>query len=79
MKKTMLTTYDNPHSPFDDFGAWYAFDVASGYFTCAFLARILVDSDQLSEADEALAVEQAIDEIVYENVNGMYRKVTREE
>jgi hypothetical protein len=74
----MLTTVDNPHSPFDNFGAWYAYDVSSGYHTSEFLARILVDSDQLSEADQQLAVDLAIDEVVRENVLGIYRKVTKD-
>jgi hypothetical protein len=74
----MLTTVDNPHSPFDDFEAWYAYDVSSGYHTCSFLARIVNHSNELSEADEDLAVSLAIDEIVHENVSGIYRKVTKE-
>lgn len=74
----MLTTIDNPHSPFDDFPAWYNFDVSSGYNTSEFLARILVSSDQLSEADEDRATELAIDEIIAENINGVYRKVVEE-
>jgi hypothetical protein len=78
VKKVMLTTVDNPHSPFDDFAAWYAYDVQVGHHTSSFLARILVDSDQLSEADQRHAIELAIDEIVKENVNGRYRKVERE-
>lgn len=78
MIKTMLTTIDNPHSPFDDFPAWYAYDVSSGHHTSSFLARILQDSDQLSEVDIDLAIEEAIDEIVKENVSGMYKKVTKE-
>ena len=73
----MLTTIDNPFSPFDDFGAWYAYDVQSGYHTSSFLARILADSDQLSEADEDRALELAIDEIVAENVSGIYRKLKK--
>ncbi|MET0786938.1 MAG: hypothetical protein ABWY25_09545 [Paenisporosarcina sp.] len=78
MKKTMLTTVDNPHSPFDEFDAWYAYDVSSGYHTSSFLARVLVDSDQLSDSDLEFSIEQAIDEIVKENVLGIYRKVTKE-
>jgi hypothetical protein len=78
MIRSMLTTIDNPHSPFDNFSAWYAYDVASGYHTSAFLARIVVVSDQMSEVDQNLAVEQAIDEVVQENVLGIYRKVTKE-
>ena len=78
VKRVMLTTIDNPFSPFDDFGAWYTYDVQTGHHTSSFLARILVDSDQLSEADEDHALELAIDEIIKENVSGMYRKVERE-
>jgi hypothetical protein len=77
-KQIMLTTYDNPHDPFDDFPAWYAFDVSSGYNTAGLLARIVVDSDQLSEADQDRAIEVAIEEIVRENVSGVHRKVERE-
>ena len=76
--KSMLTTVDNPYSPFLEFNKWYAYDIASGYHTSAFLARILVDSDQLSEADLEASIESAIDEVVQENVLGIYRKVTIE-
>ena len=78
MKRSMLTTLDNPHSPFDNFGAWYAYDVASGYHTSSFLARILTDSDQLSDKDLELSIERAIDEIVSENVLGIYKKVQKD-
>jgi hypothetical protein len=78
MKRSMLTTVDNPHSPFDNFMAWYMYDVAAGYHTTEFLARILVDSHQLGENDEELARELAIDEVVRENTLGLYRKVEKE-
>ena len=78
MIRSMLSTIDNPHSPFDDFPAWYAFDVAAGYNTSSFLARIAQVSDQLSNADYDLAIEEAVYEIVKENVSGMYIKVTKE-
>lgn len=78
MLKTMLTTIDNPHDPFDEFMAWFQWDAMSGYHTPSFLARVLQDSHELSDADELLAIEQAIDEIVSENVLGVYRKVQRE-
>lgn len=74
----MLTTVDNPHSPFDDFAAWYTFDVSSGYNTSEFLARILVDSSELTEADHDRAVELAIDEIIKMNVTGVFKKVVQE-
>lgn len=76
MDEHMLTTVDNPFNPFTQFDEWYAFDTASGYNTSAFLARVVVTSDQLSEADQSLAIELAIDEIVRENVLGIYRKIS---
>lgn len=75
MAQHMLTTVDNPYNPFKDFDAWYQWDTAAGYHTTSFLARIVRSSDALSDADQALAIEQAIQEIVKENVNGMYRMV----
>jgi hypothetical protein len=77
-KKVMLTTIDNPHSPFDDFGAWYTWDVIAGYFTASFLARILNTSTHLADLDQESALEWAIDEIIKENVNGVFLKVERE-
>ena len=73
----MLTTVDNPYDPFTRFDEWYRFDTASGYNTSAFLARVTLTSEELSEADQDLALEQAIDQIVNENVLGLYRKVKR--
>lgn len=78
MKLSMLTTVDNPHDPFDDFDNWYAWDERSGYHTTAFLARVCVMSDDLSDLDQALAIEYAIDEIMNQNVTGNFRRVTRE-
>lgn len=72
--EVMLTTIDNPYDPFDDFDSWNAYDVQSGYNTCAYLARVAKTSNELSEADESLAINQAIDEIVELNVLGIYKK-----
>ena len=73
----MLTTVDNPFDPFTRFDEWYAYDVRMGYNTSSFLARIAKVSNELSEPDQALAIQNAIDEIVEENVSGMWRKVSR--
>lgn len=79
MAQSMLTTIDNPYDPFTQFDEWYSYDEAQEYHTCAYLARITRSSDELSEADEELAIELAIDEIVRFNVLGIYKKVTKEE
>jgi hypothetical protein len=71
----MLTTIDNPYDPFTQFDEWLQFDQSSGYFTIEYLARLTRTSHDLSEADESIAIENAIDEIVTENITGMYRKI----
>lgn len=75
--QVMITTTDNPFSPFTEFDDWRRFDEAAGYDTLPYLARVTRSSDELSFADQELAIEQAIDEIAYENVLGIYRKVTQ--
>ena len=78
MLESMLTTVDNPFDPFDQYDLWYAYDARAGHHTPGFLARIAVVSDETSEADQSRAIEQAIDEIVKENVSGIFKKVSRE-
>lgn len=76
MATHMLTTVDNPWNPFTNYDEWFAFDLRSGYNTAGFLARIVKTSDDLSPPLQHQAVEEAIDEIVRENVLGIYRKVS---
>lgn len=71
----MLSTLDNPYNPFDQFDEWFEYDTSCGYNTSAFLARIVQSSYEVSDTDQDLAIYQAIDEIIKENVNGMYVKV----
>ena len=76
MTVSMLTTLDNPFNPFIQFDEWYAFDEAMGYHTSSYLARIAKTSDELSDDDEAIAIDNAIDEILKHNVLGIYTKVS---
>ncbi len=72
---SMLSTIDNPFNPHTNFDEWYAYDQVLGHNTLGFLARIANVSDELSEADKSFAIEDAIDEIVRENVFGVFIKV----
>lgn len=73
----MLTTFDNPYDPFEQFTLWLLFDKEHGYNTCEYLARIANISDQLSEHENNLEVERAIDEIIKLNPLNIYKKVRR--
>ena len=77
MEEVMLTTIDNPYNPFIQFDEWKAFDESKGYFTCSYLARIAKTSHELSETDYNEAVNDAINEILFNDVLGIYQKVTK--
>ena len=79
MQKCMLTTFDNPYDPFEQFTSWFLFDVEKGYDSCAYLGRIARTSDQLSEEENDLEVERAIDEIIKYDFRNIYKKVTRQD
>ena len=78
-REVALTTVDNPFNPFGQWDEWYAFDLAKGYNSCSYLARIAVTSDELSEDEERRAIEGAIDEIVRVNPLGVFRKQVKGE
>lgn len=73
----MLTTVDNPYDPWTQWDEWFRWDQNAGYHTPGLLARISHVSSDLSEADQHVAVQDAIDEIVRENVLGVLRKVRK--
>ena len=72
----MLTTIDNPFSPFTHYAEWQRWDEDHGYYSNGLLARYVRTSDELSETDEALAINDAIDQIVKDNWSGKHMKVT---
>ena len=77
-KDCMLTTFDNPYDPFDQFTLWLMFDKEKGYNTCEYLARIVQLSDDLTEKEVDDETERAIDEIIKYDPFNIYKKVTRE-
>lgn len=60
----MLTTVDNPYDPFTEWDSWLAFDEQSGYHTCSLLGRLALTSDDLSEEENVIAINHAIEDIL---------------
>ena len=75
----MLTTFDNPFDPFNQFTSWLLFDKEKGYNSCEYLARIAKLSDEMSEEETNIEIERAIDEIIYYDFLNIYKKVRRNE
>ena len=77
MAKCALTTFDNPYNPLDpdQFTSWLLFDEEQGYYSTDYLGRIALTSDSLSDEENDLEIERAIDEIVKYDFMNRYKKV----
>ena len=73
--KVALTTIDNPFNPFEEFDSWFLFDEEKGYHSCAYLGRIARTSDELSDEENEIEIERAIDEIIKYDFLNIYKKV----
>lgn len=81
MASVMLSTIDNPYSPFDHFDEWYAYDMLlaaqEGRNTCCgYLAAVSAFSDDISDKEYEDLLEETIDDICELNLNGKFIKVT---
>jgi hypothetical protein len=76
-KEVMLTTFDNPYDPFDDFVSWWMFDIEKGYNTCSLLARIARYSEEFSTVEDKIETERAIEAIIDNDILNIYKKVVR--
>jgi hypothetical protein len=74
----MLSTVDNPYNPFTHWDEWWSYDTTHGHDTAGLLARIAINSDELSESDQELSNEYAIDEILREDPRGVFIRVSPE-
>lgn len=77
-KQCMLTTIDNPFNPFVDYKSWLSFDKDHNYDSSERLMRIAQVNDEMTDVEENLEIERAIDEIIKYDVLNIYKKVSQE-
>ena len=77
MAVTWVTTLDNPWDYFTQFDEWNAFDQQMGYNTNAYVARICMASNEMSDKEYEDEVEHAVDEICRLNLTGNYKKIVK--
>ena len=77
LNECMLTTFDNPYDPFEEFTLWDLYDRDKGYNTCSYLARLTNITEDMSQKEETEEIERAIDEIITLNPLGIYKKVCK--
>ena len=75
MSSAALTTFDNPYDPFTQFDDWYNYDESKGYHSCGYLDRIAHTSDTMSDEENDIEIERAIDEIIFYDFLNVYKKV----
>ena len=78
MNQCMLTTFDNPFNPFDQFEEWFLFDVEKGYNSCGKIARIANFSEDMSDKEYLEETERAIDAIILYDPLNIYKKLKKE-
>lgn len=71
----MLTTFDNPFNPFTQFSEWLLFDNKHSYNCCAYLDRTARTSPYLTNSENQIEIEEAIDKLIAADFLNIYRKV----
>ena len=74
----MLTTFDNPFDPFEDFDNWFQFDIEKGYNSCGKLARFAEINESMTEKEYLMETERAIDRVINVDFLNVYKKVSKE-
>ena len=82
LRRSYITTKDNPYNPETQYKDWWQFDMAHGYNTCALLARTLevmeFDEDKydsLTSAERNALIDGVIDGIIANDPEDIYIKV----
>ena len=73
--KFLLTTRDNPYSPFGSWIKWYMEDVRLGHNTSSLIARLTASSEIFDDEDELYAMSM----IVEHNFSGQHVMVVPED
>ena len=75
MSKCALPTFDNHYNPITEFDKWFQYDEDHDYHSSGYLARIARTSNQMSDEENDMEIERAIDEIIDIDPFGIYTKV----
>lgn len=63
-KEIWITTEDNPFDPFTQSRHWFWWDESHGYGTCGLVDRLAHTSDNLSDVENDLRINHAINDIL---------------
>lgn len=76
LEQFMLTTFDNPFNPFENFRDWFVFDIEKGYKCCEIVDRISNVTNEMSSTEKILAQNDAIERFIAVDPLNLYTKVS---
>ena len=74
----MITTFDNPFDPFEQFTLWDLFDKDKGYNSWERVVKLANFTDDMSLKEEDEEIERAIDRLISIDPLNMWKKVKKE-
>lgn len=73
-QEVMLTTFDNPYDPFEQFTLWLMFDKEMGYNTSERMMRLANITDDMSQIEIDAEVERAMDRLIELDFTNTFKK-----
>ena len=74
----MITTFDNPFDPFEQFTLWHLFDKEKGYDSSERVMRLANISNDMTQKEVDEEVERAIDRLIEIDFTNTYKKLTKQ-
>lgn len=75
MSAVRLSTFDNPHHPFEEWYDWWVWDTTHGWNSCEILDKEAKTSDLFSDYENEQEIARAVDEIVSHDPLGLRCRV----
>ena len=63
-KECMITTFDNPYNPFDEFNLWLMFDKEKGYNSCERMMRLANITEDMTQIEIDAECDRAMDRLI---------------
>jgi hypothetical protein len=60
----MITTFDNPYNPFDEFNLWLMFDKEKGYNSCERMMRLANITEDMTQIEIDAECDRAMDRLI---------------
>lgn len=77
-KQFALSTFDNPFNPFTDYNSWLSFDKEKDYNSSERLMRVAKITEEMSDVEETIEIERAIDTIIKNDFLNIFIKVSQD-